>query len=253
MATLQILTIFLTFSLSACNNNKTKPNSENISSTNKIEINDSSLKLISKDTTLLTDTFKRFVVDDYPVTYEMMAEQKVDNYSTYTKTSGKTQSIDKAWFCNDTLNQTLIFELYTDGHRLLTYHFKNKEIPSELLKRIELHTSDGEMASTKQKQQDFNGFLNQAVKIDSKYFTTDKGFKLGDNKQKFLKVYGQPEKIIVKNGIEELEWNFIGDLLYDGKENLKGKPLAQDNYGHQVYLFFKNGKLIGQILHNKIP
>jgi hypothetical protein len=253
MATLQTLTLFLTFSLLACNSNKTKSNDVNTSSKNEIEVNDSPLKPILKDTTLLTDTFKRFVVDDYPVTYEMMAEQKVDNSSSYTKTSGKTKSFDKAWFSNDTLKQTLIFELYTDGHRLATYHFYNNDIPAALIDRVELHTDNGEIANNQQKENDFNGFLKQSVKIEKKYFKTDKGLLLGDSKQKAISFYGQPHSKKEKNGIETLEWDFVGDLLYDGKENLKGKPLAKDNYGHQAYLFFRNGKLIGQMLHNDIP
>lgn len=78
------------------------------------------------------------------------------------------------------------------------------------------------------------------MKINSKYFTSDKGLRLGDNKEKILKIYGQPDKRTTSKGIEVLEWNFVGDLLYDGKEDLKGKPLAKDNYGHQAYLLFKN-------------
>jgi hypothetical protein len=252
MKTLQILTFFLTFGFLSCNNNVTTTN-KNISSSNKFEVKDSSLQPISKDTILINDTIKRFDVDDFPVTYEMIAEQKMDNNSSYSKTSGKTKSLDKTWFTNDTLKQTLIFELYTDGHRLVTFHFYNNEIPTELIDRIELHTSEGELASKQQKRNDFKGFLTQSIKINSKYFITDKGLKLGDNKQKILKLYGQPDKRTTNNGIEKLEWNFVGDILYDGKEDLKGKPLAKDNYGHQAYLFFKNGKLIGQILHNDIP
>ena len=253
MTTLQTLTIIFTFSLLSCSNNETKTNDGRSDSTNKFKVDDSSFKPIAKDTTFLTDTIKRFVVDDYPVTYEMMAEQKVDNYSSYSKTSGKTKSLDKAWFTNDTLKQTLIFELYTDGHRLVTYHFYTNDIPIDLIDRIELHTDNGELADKQQKIKNFKGFLNQAVKIDKKYFITDKGFLLGDNKQKIIKVYGQPDSKTEKNGIEKLEWDFIGDILYDGKEKLNGKPLAKDNYGHQAYLFFRNGKLIGQILHNDIP
>ena len=253
MTTLRILTIFLTFSLLSCNHNRTKTTIENIGAANKSEIKESSPKQASKDTVSFTDTIKRFFVDDYPVTYEMMAEQKVDNSSSYTKTSGMTNSSDKAWFSNEALKQTLIFELYTDGHRLVTYHFFDDNIPTELFDRIELNTSDGELANSKQKLQDFKGFLNQTVRIKSMYFKTYKGLVLGDNKQKVLNIYGSPDKVIEKNGIEKLEWAFVGDLLYDGKEDLKGKPLAKDNYGHQAYLFFKNGKLIGQILYNDIP
>jgi hypothetical protein len=255
MAILITLIVFLTFSLTSCTNNKPNTTLDNVNTDKKNEnrIKDNPSKPISKNTDTLTDTIHRFIVDDFPISYEMMAEQKVDNSSSYTKTSGKTKSIDMAWFSNDTLNQTLIFELYTDGHRLLTYHFYNSNIPAEIINRIELHTYDGEIATRSQKQQDFNGFLKQTVKISSNYFTTDKGFKLGDSKQKVLKIYGPPDERTEKNGIEKFEWNFVGDLLYDGIADLKGKPLAKYNYGHQAFLFFKNGKLIGQIFRNDIP
>ena len=53
--------------------------------------------------------------------------------------------------------------------------------------------------------------------------------------------------------VEGLEWNFIGDNLYDDKTGLKGKQLAKDSFGCQVVMYFKNGKLIEKILSNDIP
>lgn len=70
----------------------------------------------------ISDTIKRFVVDDYPVTNEMLID-KTSNNSSYKKQSGQTYSYDKAWFGNDTLKQTLVFELYTDYHRMVIYHW----------------------------------------------------------------------------------------------------------------------------------
>jgi hypothetical protein len=252
MKLLQTWILYLTIVFLSCKINETKTGTD-ISSAKRTEVKDNSLKPVATDTILMNDTIKRFVIDDYPVTYEMMAEQKADNYSSIIKTSGQTKSLDKAWFTNDTLKQTLIFELYTDGHRLVTYHFYNNEIPDELFDRIILHTPEGEVASKQQKTYDFKGFLTQSVKINSKYFTTDKGLELGDYKQKILNIYGRPDKITAKKGIEKLAWNFAGDILYDGKVDLKGKSLAKDSYGHQAYLFFKNRKLIAQVLYNDIP
>ena len=252
MTTLKTLTIVISFGLLSCNNNRTKTTvkSENVK-TDSVSI-DPAIKSEQQSVVGISDTIKRFVVDDYPITNTLLAD-KTSNNSSYKKQSGKTYSYDKAWFSNDTLKQTLVYELYTDYHRIVTYHFYNNDIPNDLINRMELHNDGGELASEKQKLNDFSGFLKQTTKINSTYFITDKGFRLGDIKQKVIDNYGKPDKSSTSNGIERLEWDFIGDEFYDWKTDLKGKPLAKDSFGHQIVMYFKNNKLIGQILHNDIP
>ena len=241
MTTLQTLTFILTLGLFSCNGK-----TENSATKNENVLSD--IQVVVS----IPDTIKKFVVDDYPVTNEMLADKTSSN-SSYKKQSGQTFSYDKAWFSNDTLKQTLVFELYTDYHRLVTYHFLDNDIPTDLINRMELHIDGGELASDKQKLKDFSGFLKQTTKINSSYFITDKGFRLGDTKQKAVETYGNPDKQTITDGIEKLEWLFIGDTSYDGKTDLKGKPLADNSFGHQILMYFRNGKLIGQILHNDIP
>lgn len=250
--TLQKLTLIILFGLLSCNNNRTEATvkSQNVN-------NDSSsigitIKPGQQSAVGISDTIKKFVVDDYPITNTMLAD-KTSNNSSYKKQSGLIYAYDKAWFSNDSLKQILVFELYTDYHRMVTYHFYNNNIPNDLIYRMELHIDGGELASEKQKLNDFSGFLKQTAKINSTYFITDKGFRLGDTKQKGIDNYGKPDKSSLSNGIERLEWNFIGDEVYDKKTDLKGKPLAKDSFGHQIVMYFKNGKLIGQILYNDIP
>jgi hypothetical protein len=178
---------------------------------------------------------------------------KTSDNSSYKKQSGQTFSYDRVWFSNDTLKQILVFELYTDYHRMVTYHFYTNDIPIDLISRMELHIDGGDPASEKQKLNDFGGFLKQTTKINSSYFITDKGFRLGDTKQKAIETYGNPDKQTITDGIEKLEWDFIGNELYDGKTDLKGKPLADNSFGHQILMYFRNGKLTGQILFNDIP
>ncbi|MDL2313104.1 hypothetical protein LJC68_09535 [Bacteroidales bacterium OttesenSCG-928-B11] len=241
MKTLQTLTFILALGLFSCNG-KTESSAtknENVLSDTQVVVS-------------IPDTIKKFVVDDYPVTNEMLAD-KASNNSSYKKQSGQTFSCDKAWFSNDTLKQTLVFELYTDYHRFVTYHFLDNDIPTDLINRMELHIGGGELASDKQKLKDFSGFLKQTTKINSSCFITDKGFRLGSTKQKAVETYGNPDKQTITDGIEKLEWLFIGDASYDAKADLKGKPLAANSFGHQILMYFRNGKLIGQILHNDIP
>jgi len=201
----------------------------------------------SKIQSKLTDTIPKFRVDNYPVTDEMLGP------NAHNRKSGEISDVEGAWFSNDTLKQTLVFILYTDYHRMVTYHFVNNDIPAGIINRMELHTADGELAPDKLKQKFFKGFLTQTTKIGKSYFKTYKGFKLGDNKEKALKIYGKPDKIKIENGIERYGWDFIGDILYDGKTKLKRYVLAENSFGHQTTMFFRNNKLIGIIFHNDIP
>jgi hypothetical protein len=248
MGTFKIISSVLIFGLFSCTDSNT--NKLNAGATS---VDSDTTQIDEREAKNIPDTTVKLIVDDYPITNEMFAKQIADNSSTYKKTSGLTQSLDKVWFGNDTIKQTLVFELYTDNHRLITYHFYNKELPDDLIKQIELHTTDGEIATEKQKQKDFQGFLFQAEKINSVFFVSGNGFKLGDNKGKIIKIYGNADEHTINNGFEKLVWKFIGDNLYSGKQNLKGKPLVKDSYGHQVIMYFKENKLAGQILYNDIP
>jgi hypothetical protein len=194
-----------------------------------------------------SDTIPKLVVDDYPVSNEMLAP------NAHSRKSGEISDGEGAWFSNDTLKQTLVFVLYTDYHRLVTYHFLNNDIPLGIIQRMELQTAPGELASDKLKQKYFKGFLIQTTKIGRSYFKTNKGFKLGDSKEKALKVYGKPDKITIVNGVEKYEWNFAGDILHDSKTKLKRNILAEDSFGHQTTMFFRSNKLIGLIFYNDIP
>ena len=118
---------------------------------------------------------------------------------------------------------------------------------------MELHTNNGDGATQEQKLKDFSGFLNTTTKINSSYFVSNKGFALGDSKQKAIGVYGNPDKQALIDGVEKLEWSFVGAISYDGKIDFKGKPLAENSFGHQVIMYFKSDKLVGLVLHNDIP
>jgi hypothetical protein len=197
------------------------------------------------------DTIKTFIVDDYPVPDKMFGRDVRGNAREIK--SGSIRSLDKVWFSNDSLGQTLVFELYTDDFRNVTFHFFTNDVPPGVLKIMELVTADAELAGENLKKKYFGGLTRRAKPIASKYFITDKGFKLGDKKEKAIKVYGRPYKKSLAGGIETYEWDFVGDALYDKKMNLRGKPLAKDNFGHQVTMFFRNDQLIALILHNDIP
>jgi hypothetical protein len=197
------------------------------------------------------DTIKTFTVDDYPVPDKMFGSDLHTNAREIK--SGPVRSQDKVWFSNAGLGQTLVFELYTDNFRNVTFDFFTNDVPPGLIKIMELTTSGAEFAPENLKRNYFSGFTRLAKPIAPKYFTTDKGFRLGDKKAKAIEVYGKPDKKSLSRDIETCEWDFVGDAFYDKKMNLKGKPLAKDNFGHQVTMFFRNDQLIAIILHNDIP
>jgi hypothetical protein len=252
MTTITKLTIAFVFSFCSCSNNQSKNNTTSGDTAKNISISksDTTKNNLSTETQpFKLDTIKRFIVDDYPLTDDMLGR---DINGREIK-SGDIISVDKVWFTNDTLKQTIVVDLYTDNFRMVEFHFQNQDIPKRLIEIMELHTNDGELASQQLKQKDYKGFITAATRISKTYFTTDKGFKLGDGRQKAINVYGIPDKESIEDGVEVLEWDFVGDILYDGETSLKGKPLAKDNYGHQTTMMFRNSKLIAIIFHNDIP
>jgi len=197
---------------------------------------------------------KKFIVDDFPVTDKMFArEMKIKDSDAGIRNSGMVESSDKAWFTNDSLHQTLVFDLYTDYMRMGIFLFDNNNIPRELITIMELNTSDGSLASDKQKEKSLKGFIRQARRVRSKYFSSDKGIKLGIEKAAVIKAYGRPDRTSRTAALETLDWDFIGDEDLSEKGTPKGQRVAADSFGHQITAFFQNGKLIGLILHNDIP
>lgn len=233
---LLVVTLLILFS---CNPSGNKPQNPAASdSVKRQDIGDS-----------LSDTIPRFWVDDYAVTNDMFRRYLNGKASK----SGKLVSLDKVWFANDTLRQALVFELYTDYHRLATFHFYTDNIPEELIRRIEFNIDGGDAATNKRKLLDFKGFLPKANRVDGRYFTSEKGFALGDSLQKAMRIYGKPDKTERISGSDIFTWQYEGDQLYDNKTDLHGKPLAKDSFGHSTTMFFKNNKLVAVILYNDIP
>jgi hypothetical protein len=242
----------IVFLCCACNNSKPNTPIEKVNVNIDTVIKPLAQKPKQHSPIKIPDSIQRWVVDDYPISENMFGKQGHNGIIT-EKYSGQTIAHDQVWFKNNALKQIIIFELYTDDHRMVTFHFYSNEPPTELLERMELHAANGEFATEQQKRKDFGGFVKQANAINANYFTSNKEFKLGDTKQKALRIYGKPTKITLHKGIEKLEWAFIGDIMYDGSILRKGQRMAFNSFGHQATLYFKNGKLIGLILHNDIP
>lgn len=244
-----IVTIFI--GLMSCTGNNAVQNSTSAKpleadTVTKLQPQKESPRVITQSS--IPDSIKRFIADDYPLTDDMFGL----GTNTNDIKAGDLVSQDKVWFTNDTLQQTIVIALYTDNFRMAEFYFQNKNIPQPLMERMELHTV-GHLASQQQKETSFKRLIATAAKISKKYFKSNKGFEIGDHKTKAINIYGKPDSKTLENGFEVFEWNFEGDILYNGNADLKGKPLAKDSYGHQVTMFFQEDQLIAIILYNHIP
>jgi hypothetical protein len=153
---------------------------------------------------------------------------------------GKLNSLNKEWFISHDREQSLVLELATDDYRLVTYHFLNNDIPKPLIDRMELHVdkkSFFDLAKLNHKKRRFKDFLDSAVQIDTSYFVSLYGFRLGDNKSRILNRLGDPIQTSVDNGIEQFDWQFHFEFGYKIQH---------------TSMFFRKEKLIAVILYNKM-
>jgi hypothetical protein len=179
------------------------------------------------------DTISTISVDDYPVTNSMFKSAKY--------LEEPLLRFDGVWFsCG---NQTLAFALYTDYHRYAIFHFRDDLIPVDLIDKMELNKlfPYTDLADLNLKIELFPKVFPKINEVGSSYFISKKGFQLDDSKTKAIEEYGQPDSIKYDNGVEMLYWEFIGDTFYNGTQDLDGKPLAKNSFGHQVRMYFKNG------------
>jgi hypothetical protein len=260
MKTLSTIIIILISGFLSCKNDKTK-NSTISESKDSIVTFDNGTRTLPIQDTIGADTVAadNILADDYPVTNEMFIDKNPN--SSYKIKSGEIFSLDKVWFTNDTLNQTLVFELSTDYHRFYIYHLLNSDIPSDLIKHIQLDVSKSKFdnvfdtATFEQKQSYFRGFIDSAININQSYFTTNKGFKLGVKKEKAISIYGDPDRCTILDRIEKCEWKFEGDYSESEEKHPRNtkRPYVKNSFGFSVTMYFRSDLLIGMILTNDIP
>jgi hypothetical protein len=236
-----ILWVVFIFGFTFCSCSNTPENSGN---KEKLMAENDSLghaTVLFQDAIPIPDMLGRFVAEDYPITNDMLRDaSKKQDYIV--------------WFCNDTLNQTIGMELYTDYHRLSIVCFRNDAVPDDLLKRSYLFANASDTVfSIAQKMKKVQDIVKKAERINSSFFTTNKGFVLGAGKQKAIDCYGTPDKQSLVDGVEIWDWKFAGDIAYDDRVDLKRKPVAMDSFGQEITMYFKKGKLVGQIIENTAP
>lgn len=244
---MRLIITTLTIILVACGQNRTQSDNTKNDSLTIVSIDSSQSKV---NEALQAHTFPTITRDIFPVTNDMFGYGGPS--SSYERQSGNVFSNDQVWFRNDTLSQTLIVGLYTDNYKPVFYNFINNDIPLELIQRLELHQKNGQFADNSSKVKSIKGFINQSKQISQKYFTTSKGFKLGENNKNLaVKIYGKPDSIKSQNNYEIYYWNFLGDS-FQVNDTVVSKPFA-DGFGYYVTMFYKQDKLFAIILVNEIP
>lgn len=192
-----------------------------------------------------------YVVDDYPITDDMLSDSAYSHFLI----SGNLKVFDQAWFSNDSLGQLIVISLATDYYHMDISHFYTRDIMSLLdyLNLSFVNKADN-IATKKEIEKDWHGFVKQAKKAGSEYFTTNKGVTLGDSLHKIMNIYGLPDSTSIKNDITRYQWTYNGiDPEFWDTTIPKSRPLAKESIGHSIVMLFKNDKLIAQILHNEIP
>lgn len=137
-------------------------------------------------------------LDDYPVTDSMF-------YNDGAIEEGGVYSYSN-WFTNDSIKQTLVFELYTDKHRIYTYHFMNNNFPNYLIKNLPFQFSENQTFNQEKLQYTFPKFIERSKRISQFYFTTKKGLILGQLKHNVLINYGTPNSKEIIHNIEKYTW-----------------------------------------------
>ncbi|KFF02788.1 hypothetical protein [Chryseobacterium luteum] len=210
--------------------------------------NDDNVAMKDSDLKSPEELIKPFFADNYPVTDKMLGKPTANR----PVTTSHLRSENTAWFTNDSLKQTLMFILFSDNSRIVTACFDNNNVPSELIKKkdfSDFSDHNNYPSSEEDRLLYYKEFFSTAKKIDTKYFTSNMGFKIGDSKEKAIKKYGKPDSIRVVEGFDKYFWNPAGAQIT--RQNVPEKDLLLiDEKKQFITMYFKNNKLATMILDN---
>lgn len=191
------------------------------------------------------EMIKPFFADNYPVT-ENMFGKATSNRPVITS---HLRSENTAWFTNDSIQQSLMFILFSDNSRIVTACFDNNNIPSEVFSKMDFSDHNNYSASKEDRLLYYKEFFKSAKKIDKKFFTSNLGFRIGDLKEKAITKYGKPDSIKTVEGFEKYYWTPAGAQIT--RQNVPEKDLLLIDIKKQfITMYFKNNKLATMILDN---
>lgn len=98
--------------------------------------------------------------------------------------------------------------------------------------------SEDKFIETIIKPEEYSSECVPIITKDKKILVTGKGIKLGDSPENIIKIYGEPKKREIKNGMLVFEYHI--DYTKD----------PQVSIAYDAYLYFKEGKLIELHIHH---
>ena len=166
--------------------------------------------------------------------------EKVGNYGTP----------EMMLFDNDSLKEALMIILYTDYFRAGFVHFNLMDIPEWLPQNCLLEQTIPEQKNIAAKQSAFNDLLQLGIDMPPSFFVSKAGFRLGDSLSKAIQFYGAPDSTYTEEKYTVLKWSFNGELLL----NLHaGETVIANSYGQEVFMYFRDEKLVMYQIFNAVP
>lgn len=171
--------------------------------------------------------------DSYDIPKPML--EKVNTIRT------KNISVDRTvWFTNDTLRETLVYEIFRKDRKLFIYHFMNKFLPEAMLNQmVFFDTAAQTYATLEQKQAAIPELVKQAQRLPASFFSTSRNLHMGDALQKVIAAYGNPQRITTytyDNNVKAYEWSF--DI-----RTAEGESSMQE-----ITLYFRKDKLVAALI-----
>lgn len=177
-----------------------------------------------------------------------------EEWSDRSMKSGSTFVENQIWYKNDSLNQVTVHYEEADRYYKAWQHFYKDQIPLDMLEFIRFYREDGTLSVTDEIKIDFAGFVDKAVNVgnsDAHFFESIMGVNLGDTITKAYLMYGVPNVMESVDGYERLIWLFKGEDLYDPEVDASNTKLVSDCFEFNVMQYYKEGKLVAQMLEIK--
>lgn len=185
--------------------------------------------------------------DGFAITPRMLAEARYDAEAPY--------AFDGRWFNADGTDQVLAIEEHTDHHHLKVFLFRKGKAPDALIAELPFlgQGPTGQRMLADSVRRHWDRLLRPLNELRPAQLTSRKGFTFGTPERAVIEAYGAPDSTWNDGPYTVRDWHFTGDGAYDGRTDLRGRPLAEGSFGHDVRLWTRGGRLVAYRLHNAIP